>query len=235
MRTSLAEKKARLVFGFTRQSEPVGELPGLYRASKDRPFSLGLADTPNVFSNGKLDIGTRFLFEHFPDTQGASSIIDLGCGNGVIGMVAAKRNPEANVHFVDESYHALAAAHYNVMHNFSGEFGSGLEEDVCKLHPSQNRINAGRFTFNLSHCLDQYPSAEADLVLCNPPFHQGNTIGTRVAEKMFRDSAKVLRKGGELVVIANRHLPYQSTLKRLFGNVTLVSGNQKFVILKSTK
>ena len=50
---------------------------------------------------------------------------------------------------------------------------------------------------------------------------------------MFRQSLKVLRPGGELWVIGNRHLGYQKTLKKIFGNSELIATNAKFVILRA--
>jgi 16S rRNA (guanine1207-N2)-methyltransferase len=44
-----------------------------------------------------------------------------------------------------------------------------------------------------------------DLILCNPPFHQQNTIGSHIAMRMFKQARQVvLRSGGELWVIGNR-------------------------------
>jgi 16S rRNA (guanine1207-N2)-methyltransferase len=71
------------------------------------------------------------------------------------------------------------------------------------------------------------------MILCNPPFHQQNTIGDHIAMAMFKESRRVLRKNGQLWVIGNRHLGYHVPLKRLFGKVSAVAGNAKFVIVKA--
>ena len=52
---------------------------------------------------------------------------------------------------------------------------------------------------------------------------------------MFRDSKRVLRYGGELRVVANRHLAYHLVLERLFGGVTVVASNPKFVVLSARR
>jgi 23S rRNA (guanine1835-N2)-methyltransferase len=82
--------------------------------------------------------------------------------------------------------------------------------------------------------LKDFEPASADLILCNPPFHQQNTVGDQIANSMFKESRKVLRKGGELWVIGNRHLNYHVNLNRLFGAHSVVASNAKFVILKAT-
>jgi 16S rRNA (guanine1207-N2)-methyltransferase len=90
-------------------------------------------------------------------------------------------------------------------------------------------------TFVLGDGLTDLVSDSAELVLCNPPFHQQSVVGDFIAQRMFRDAKRVLQKGGELWIVGNRHLGYHNALKQLFGNVTLIDSNKKFVILKSRK
>ena len=52
--------------------------------------------------------------EHLPRSDAQRTIVDLGCGNGVIGLVAATRNPQAALAFVDESFMAVASANAKV-------------------------------------------------------------------------------------------------------------------------
>jgi 16S rRNA (guanine1207-N2)-methyltransferase len=144
--------------------------------------------------------------------KGACDIIDLGCGNGLLGLIAAERNPQATVHFVDESFMAVASA----KENFYRAFG-------------QER-NA---TFRVGDGLKDFEPASADLILCNPPFHQQNTMGDQIASSLFKDSRKVLKTGGQLWVIGNRHLNYHINLNQLFGRHTVVASNAKFVILNA--
>jgi len=81
--------------------------------------------------------------------------------------------------------------------------------------------------------LMEVESESADLILCNPPFHQQNTVGDQIAVSLFKQSQRVLRKGGELWVIGNRHLDYHTYLNRLFGAHAVVASNSKFVIVKA--
>ncbi len=88
-----------------------------------------------------------------------------------------------------------------------------------------------------NNCLDGFDKSCADLVLCNPPFHQQNAITDHIAWQMFCDAKHVLNTDGKLLVIGNRHLGYDKKLARLFGNnkVSLIASNNKFVILQATK
>lgn len=208
---SLAHKKARLIFVAPDLTRPIADNPyPVYYTLENTVYRI--ANHANVFSRDSLDIGTRFFLEHLPVRPTARDIIDLGCGNGVVGLMAAERNPGAVLHFVDESYMAVASAE----ENFRRAFG-----------PSRAAF------FAAGDGLMEQSSTSADMVLCNPPFHQQHAVGDQIALSMFKEARRVLRKGGELWVIGNRHLGYPITLKRWFGGVAIVAANTKFVICKA--
>jgi len=208
--TSLARKKARLIFASPDAGliVPPSPYPVCYRLEHTDYL---ISNHANVFSRDSLDIGTRFFLQHLPSRQDACDIIDLGCGNGLVGLIAAERCPAAAVHFIDESFMAAASA----KDNFQRAFGQQREA-----------------TFQVGDGLTAVESESADLILCNPPFHQQNTVGDQIAASLFKQSRRVLRKGGELWVIGNRHLDYHIYLNRLFGAHSIVAANSKFVIVK---
>ena len=77
--------------------------------------------------------------------------------------------------------------------------------------------------------------ADIDRVLNNPPFHENHAIGDATAWQMFTESRDVLRPGGELWVVGNRHLAYHAKLKRLFGTCDVIANNDRFVILRARR
>lgn len=166
-----------------------------------------------VFCADRLDVGTRFLLRHLPDTKGLRRVVDLGCGNGVVGTAVALADPEAEVLFVDESYQAVASAEATYQVN-----------DV-----------SGQAEFRVGDGLAGVPSGSVDLVLNNPPFHSHQATTDATAWRMFTDAERALRSGGELWVIGNRHLGYHVKLRRLFGNSRLVASDPKFVLLRAVK
>ena len=89
--------------------------------------------------------------------------------------------------------------------------------------------------FKVDDCLTDSDSSTSNLILCNPPFHQQNAVTDHIAWQMFKDSYRVLKKGGELRIVGNRQLGYHIKLKRIFGNCKTIASNRKFVILSAIK
>lgn len=177
-------------------------------------YQLNITNFSNVFAANKLDIGARVMLENMPKGE-YKQIIDLGCGNGVLGLRAAQLWPQADIHFIDDSEIAVETSKYNWQHNHFPH-------------------DQGYFHWN--DCLsDLKNNIDADLILCNPPFHQGEAITDHIAWQMFNDARKQLKSGGILHVVGNRHLGYHIKLTRLFGNCKTIASNGKFVILQSQR
>jgi 16S rRNA (guanine1207-N2)-methyltransferase len=216
-RTSLAEKKARLIFCTPEPSREQAASPWPY--SYELPDGIGLVsgrtvvNHAGVFCADRLDIGTRFLLEHLPDSRAGQRVVDLGCGNGVVGTAMALADPQAEVLFVDESFQAVASAEATFKAN-------GVP---------------GHAEFRVGDGLAGVPADSVDLVLNNPPFHSHQATTDTTAWRMFTGARRALRPGGELWVIGNRHLGYHLKLRRLFGNSRLVASGPKFVVLKAVK
>lgn len=211
--TSLARKKARLIFTTidTQRITPQSQWPCRYELSE---FQLTLCSHANVFSASKPDIGSRLMFDAIPTSDKKQTIVDLACGNGTLGIIAAIQNPNADLVFTDESWMAVESAKFN----FEAQFGT-----------SRNA------TFYVSDCLDELKDNSVDLILNNPPFHQQNVITDEIAWKMFRQSHAALKNHGTIIVVGNRHLDYHGKLKRVFSNTKLLKSNRKFVVLQSLK
>ncbi|WP_214409908.1 methyltransferase [Sphaerisporangium fuscum] len=217
-RTSPAAKKARLIFcspdpALPRHASP---WPRSYTLPTDIGAVSGLTVTNHAgtFCADRLDIGTRFFLQNLPPLKGRGHVVDLGCGNGVIGLAAALADGGTEVTFIDESYQALASA--------EATFRANVDADVSA-------------TFLAADGMSGVPAGTVDLVLTNPPFHTHRARTDATAWRMFNGSRAALRRGGELWVVANRHLGYHVKLRRLFGNCEVAASGPKFVVLRAVK
>ncbi|EAV3425421.1 23S rRNA (guanine(1835)-N(2))-methyltransferase RlmG [Salmonella enterica subsp. enterica serovar Cerro] len=210
--TTLAWKKARLI-NCTFSHPQLADAP--------QTLSWKLEDTgwtihnhANVFSRTGLDIGARFFMQHLPENLDGE-IVDLGCGNGVIGLSLLAKNPQANVVFVDESPMAVDSSRLNVETNLPEAF------ERCEFMINNALSGVEPFRFNA--------------VFCNLPFHQKHALTDNIAWEMFHHARRCLKINGELYIVANRHLDYFHKLKKIFGNCATIATNNKFVILKAVK
>lgn len=207
----LAQKKARVV-----RTEFIKEkVNSLYPTlTKIDGFEHEFTNHSNLFCRDKLDIGTRFLLENMPKGN-FETILDLGCANGILGIRAKQLFPNARISFSDESAMAIKSARVNFQKYFLDSVTDA--------------------SFHLTNCFEEGNKNFFDLVLCNPPFHQGTTIGDYIAFQMFQDAKQSLRPGGIIRIVGNSHLGYQQKMKKIFGNCKVIATNKKFMILDSQK
>ncbi len=209
--TSLAKKKARLIFSTVDPGLVVGPSP--YPTSYELETGVSLIEHANVFARGRLDIGSRVMLDHMPTAAAGDDVLDLGCGNGLLGLTAATRSELGSLTFVDESHQAIESARAN----------------------AAGWIRATPATFVVDRTLASVASDSIDLVLNNPPFHAHQSRSDDTAKMMFADAHRVLRAGGRLVVVGNRHLDYHRLLRRRFGNGEVLGSNPKFVVVSAVR
>jgi len=221
--TSLARKKARLLHSTLDPS--VVPPPSAWPRTRTVRPGLTLVHHAGVFSAAHLDAGAALLLDHLPDVSvadGGAEVVDLGCGNGVLGVAVLAADATARVTFVDESFAAVASARASVSASLGDE-----------------ALDRARFVVGdgLELAVDGRPVAagSVDLVLDNPPFHDDHALGDAVAWQMFTEAYRALRPGGELRVVGNRHLGYHLKLRRIFGNCEVVASDPKFVVLSATR
>lgn len=156
--TTLAWKKARLI-NCTFNEPPLADAPQTV-SWKLEGTDWTIHNHANVFSRTGLDIGARFFMQHLPENL-EGEIVDLGCGNGVIGLTLLDKNPQAKVVFVDESPMAVASSRLNVETNMP----EALDRSEFMINNALSGVEPFRF----------------NAVLCNPPFHQQHALTDNVA------------------------------------------------------
>jgi 16S rRNA (guanine1207-N2)-methyltransferase len=169
-----------------------------------------LASLPGVFSYNKLDEGTCLLSSTIDNLSG-QTVLDVGCGYGVLGMVAVMRGAQS-VDMVDNHLLAVAACQENIRRN--------------NLHNCQ---------VCASDLMSSVSGKTYSCVLSNPPFHAGKEIDYQIAHALIASAFHILEPGGQLRLVANRFIRYNHLMSELFGNVSVVAQTPAYHVLSSTK
>lgn len=188
----------------------IGEPPAI-ELLELRGLSLRLNQEERIFARGRLDPATRMLADAFEIRPGAS-VLDLGSGSGVLGILAALLEPSSTVVLVDSD---------------------PLAVDVSRRNAALN--GAANVTTYLSDVLADLPDQRFNLILMNPPFHRGRAHDAALAERFMTEAAGALLPGGHLYVVCNRFLRYERTLERLVGPVREVAGDRQFKVLLTAR
>ncbi|MGN0111621.1 MAG: class I SAM-dependent methyltransferase [Cellulosimicrobium funkei] len=219
VRASLARGKSRVLVA----SAPRPARPLTYPVVTDlADVGLRVAAFGAAFAGAGLDLGTRFLLDRLgaddaptPGAEGAAprDVVDLGCGTGLLAAWAARRWPDARVVAADRSDAAVRSTALTAREN-------GVADRVRTV-----RDDAGA----------TLADASADVVLLNPPFHDGAAVRTDAAHRMFATAGRVLRPGGELWCVWNSHLRYRPALERAVGPTTQVARDPRFTVTRSVR
>ena len=96
-------------------------------------------------------------------------ILDIGTGSGLIALMAAQRNPDAEVLGIDIDEGAVSQAQENFVESPFGERVGCILQDILTFRPKE--------------CYDA--------ILCNPPFYTEDTLPPDMARSLARNSASL--------------------------------------------
>lgn len=168
---------------------------------------LNLHTQAGVFAGAKLDAGTKLLLDHLQiDHQ--SSALDIGCGVGVIGIVAEMQGAEVTM--TDANLLAVEAASHNV---------------------SNLGLNATVLASDVYHHLGDQ---RFDLIVSNPPFHRGKHVDLTVANEIISGAATRLNPGGSLLIVANAFLAYGKHMSQKFTRVDSIAATPQYHVLRGS-
>jgi 16S rRNA (guanine1207-N2)-methyltransferase len=203
---SLARQKSRVLIA----REPLAQTGDESSLKHDADLDLWVSAVGGVFAGTSVDIGTRTLLSVFGRLPEYSTAIDFGCGTGILAVALKRRRPSARVVASDVSAEAVQSA-------------------LATASANESDIEVVRDTL-----LSTQPDGSADLILLNPPFHDGGPLSTDTALAMFADARRVLRPGGQLWTVFNTHLGYRLALESAVGPTTQITHNAKFTVTAST-
>jgi len=172
-----------------------------------RGESLELFTRPGVFSREHLDEATTILAECM-DVRRGDDVLDLGCGSGPLGMLAARLSVTGRVCMVDMDTEAVRCA------------TRAVERAGC--------ANCDVLTSDVASAVRD---RRFDLVITNPPFHVGKGTDLEVPAQFIADAWHVLTPGGRLALVANRTLPYERMIQERFGNLVTLHDGPRFKVL----
>ncbi len=175
---------------------------------------LRLLSKPGLFGWNKIDTGSALLIEQLkqlsPNQTPFNTCVDLGCGYGYLSIAAAELEICNSINhwtLTDNNAAALALAQLNLLNN-------QLTGDVIA-------ADAGKGI-----------SVKADLLLCNPPFHQGFGIDGDLTDKFLQSARRLLATDGTAVFVVNQFIPLERKAAPLFSKINLLMDNGSFKVIQ---
>lgn len=160
-----------------------------------------------VFSRDGIDPGSRLLLDSVTISSGAR-VLDIGCGYGFLGIACAKMAPQGEVAMVDVSARAVACTTKNIAINKVQNASAGVS--------------------------DLYEALEGkifDLILSNPPFHEGNQTAWPLIDGAFER----LTPEGALMLVVMRAGAYIKRIEAVFGQADIVAETGGYTVLRAKK
>lgn len=160
---------------------------------------------PGVFSADGIDPGSALLADALPDKL-SGKLADLGAGWGYLSGRALR--PEiTEIHLVEAHHTALDCARRN--------------------------ITDPRARFHWADVTTWQTETKFDAVIMNPPFHTGRSGDPGLGQAFIATAARILRPGGGLWMVANRHLPYEQALNASFAEVAEIGGTGAYKLFSA--
>jgi len=176
------------------------------KGAQARRNAAGLVAAPGMFSPDAPDAGSQRLAAHLAGRL-RGRVADLGAGWGWLAAEALTLCPEVSaIGLFEADADALDAARINV----TDPRAAFHWRDVLGL-----TVRDGPF----------------DAVICNPPFHRGRAADPGLGAGFIAAAARILKREGTLLLVANRQLPYEAPLAAAFQRVEPLDEDRHFKVV----
>lgn len=166
-----------------------------------------------MFSHAHVDPGSELLAGRLPaDFDGNAA--DFGAGWGYLSVMLAEQAPRVNrIDLFEANFEALEYAKKNMARNCPTLNTRFFWQDLAK----------------------EPPKEKYDMVIMNPPFHEGHEAEPELGQILIKTAADALRGGGRLLLVANRGLPYEPVLAAHFKEYGETCRNSRYKVLWAKK
>lgn len=168
----------------------------------------GYLTAPGGFSADGPDRGSELLVALLPQISGR--VADFGAGWGYIAAEVLAEQPEIESLDLIEADHAM-------------------------LDAARSNIDDPRAAFHWADITRFTADTPYDVILCNPPFHSGRRADPDLGRAFIMAAARNLTARGRFFMVANRHLPYEDTLKAAFGAGATLGELEGYKIYEATR
>lgn len=211
----LSKHKCRVFWTQPLGGQVDGELLNAW-ASLDVPRlnEAGYISRPGLFAWDRVDAASALLAAQLPRDL-AGSVADLGAGYGYLATQLIAHCPEvSSIDLYEAEARALEPARQNL---------------------ASAQSTSGRTVAFAVHWHDvtQGLPRRYDVVVSNPPFHQGRADLPELGRAFIHTAADALLPHGRLWLVANRHLPYEATLASRFNEVRTVTMQEGFKVIEA--
>lgn len=164
---------------------------------------------PTIFSPNAVDSGTLAMLSA-TDFLPTDKVLDLGCGYGPVGILAARLIGGRNVFMCDISETAV---------------------EYAKINAELNQVKG--VDIRVSDGLKNVPDSDFTLILSNPPYHTDFSVPKHFIETGY----KKLIVGGRMIMVTKRLDWYKNKLTTVFGGVKVqeIDGYYVFTAEKRAK
>jgi 16S rRNA (guanine1207-N2)-methyltransferase len=185
--TSLQKHKCRAFYATDDGSWDEAVFAEWLKLAELREIS-GYTVQAGIFSSDHIDPGSQLLADHIP-AHLHGHVADLGAGWGFLSTALLQRCPKIQrLDLYEADARALACARKNLA-----------------AYPQEIGFHWHDVTTGLP--------AVYDAIIMNPPFHTGQATDVDLGRAFLKVAATSLKRGGKLLLVANRQLPYEAALE----------------------